>query len=146
MKPLSFLFARDPRVYSGVRRINVYLLRVLYLLIFAVVGRDSWSVLLEGTVANDMEGVVWSLWAAYGVVAAIGLLRPLAMLPVVFLEILYKVIWLGFFAYPAWASGSLIGSGYEELTGVFIWVLLPIVAVPWGYSFRTYILGIRSPA
>jgi hypothetical protein len=33
----------------------------------------------------------------------------------------------------------LAGSGAEGITAGFLWVILPIVAVPWGYAFATYV-------
>gem|GEM_PF-5226930 len=33
----------------------------------------------------------------------------------------------------------LTGSPAEGITSGFLWVILPIVAVPWGYAFVTYI-------
>ena len=39
---LKAIFQRDER-YEGVRRINIYLLRLLYILMFFVLGRDAWT-------------------------------------------------------------------------------------------------------
>ena len=55
------------------------------------------------------------------------------------LEIFYKVMWLVIVAYPLWTRGTLAGSGAEGITTSFVWVLLPIVAVPWGYAFVHYV-------
>ncbi len=60
------------------------------------------------------------------------------MLPIILLEIFYKVMWLAIVAYPLWARGTLAGSAAEGTTAAFLWVLLPIVVVPWGYVWRTY--------
>jgi hypothetical protein len=48
------------------------------------------------------------------------------------------VLWLMVVAYPLWSAGTLVGSSAEGTTSAFLWVLLPIVAVPWGYVFGTY--------
>jgi hypothetical protein len=63
----------------------------------------------------------------------------LRMLPILLLEIFYKVLWLTVVAYPLWSTGALAGSSAEGMTSAFLWVLLPIVAVPWGYVFGAYI-------
>jgi hypothetical protein len=52
---------------------------------------------------------------------------------------LYCVMWLILVAYPLWSKGTLAGSPAEETTSSFLWVILPIVAVPWGYAFANYI-------
>ena len=54
-------------------------------------------------------------------------------------EISYKLIWLVIVAYPLWSTNRLAGSPAEGMTHAFVWVILPIVAMPWGYAFRTYI-------
>ena len=61
------------------------------------------------------------------------------MLPILLLEIFYKVLWLIVVAYPLWSRGTLAGSPAEGVTSAFLWVILPIVAVPWVYAFQTYI-------
>jgi hypothetical protein len=53
-------------------------------------------------------------------------------------KIFYKVLWLILVAYPLWSKGTLAGSP-EDTTSAFLWVILPIVAVPWGYVFVNYI-------
>ena len=51
------------------------------------------------------------------------------------LEIFYQVLWLILVAYPLWVTGKLAGSPAEGTTSAFLWVILPIIAVPWGYVF-----------
>ena len=65
-------------------------------------------------------------------------IRLAEMLPIVLLEIFYKVLWLILVAYPLWSKGTLAGSPAEGTTSAFLWVILPIVAVPWGYVFVNY--------
>lgn len=74
----------------------------------------------------------------------IGVLRPLKMLPIILLEIVYKTIWLMVVAYPLWKTNTLAGSPAEGLATVFIFVAIPVVIMPWGYFFRTYILGKKT--
>lgn len=71
--------------------------------------------------------------------AGLGIIRPLKMLPILLLEIFYKVLWLVIVAYPLWSKGKLADSPAEGITSAVLWVILPIVAVPWGYVFATYI-------
>jgi hypothetical protein len=33
-------------------------------------------------------------------------------------------------AYPLWSSQQLVGSPAEEMTYAFLWVILPIIAMP----------------
>jgi hypothetical protein len=128
--------------YEGARPLNVYLLRLVFVLMFFVLGKDTWTEILTHRGAwEPMAAVAWCLWTAFATLAGLGILRPLKMLPILLLEIFYKVLWLGVVAYPLWAKGSLAGSDAAGITTSFLWVLLPIVAVPWGYVFVHYVLG-----
>jgi hypothetical protein len=114
--------------YDGVRPINIYLLRLLYILMFFVLGKETWT----------------HIWTAFATLAVLGIIRPLKMLPIVLLEIFCKLLWLILVAYPLWSKGTLAGSPAEDTTSKFLWVILPIVAVPWGYVFVNYIYKPRK--
>jgi hypothetical protein len=135
----SAVFQRDAR-HENVRRINIYLLRLLYILMFFVLGRETWThILTHKGPWEPMDAVAWCVWTGFATLAGLGILRPLKMLPIVLLEIFYKVLWLILVAYPLWSKGVLWGSPAEEVTKPFLWVILPIVAVPWGYAFANYV-------
>jgi hypothetical protein len=65
------------------------------------------------------------------------------MLPIVLLEILYKSIWLVVVGFPMLSAGTLDGSA-EEMMFSFGLVVLPIVATPWGYVYRTFLRRDRA--
>ena len=133
------IFHRDSQ-YDGVRRINIYLLRLVYILMFFVLGKDTWTQILTHQGAwEPTHAVAWCVWTAFATLAGLGIIRPLKMLPILLLEIFYKVLWLIIVAYPLWSKGSLAGSPAEDTASAFLWVILPIVVVPWGYVFVTYI-------
>jgi len=142
---LSYLFAQDHVHHEGVRSVNIYLLRVLYLLIAFFVGQTAWAYLFEARgEIPAMEGIVWCVWASFSLVCVIGIFKPLKMLPIVILEIFYKLIWLAFVAYPAWAAKTLNGTEVEEMLPLFLWVVLPICAVPWSYVFKSYVFTFKT--
>jgi hypothetical protein len=133
------IFQRDDR-FEGVRRINIYLLRLVFILMFFVLGRDTWTHIFahQGT-WEPGNAMVWCVWTAFATLAGLGIFRPLKMLPILLLEIFYKVLWLILVAYPLWSAGTLAGSSAEGTTSAFLWVILPIVAVPWVYVIENYI-------
>ncbi len=141
---LRNLLRPHPR-HQGVRKINVYLLRLLFTLMFLFLGIDAWTRILtsDGTWDPD-EAAAWSMWAGFSLLAGLGIINPVKMLPLVLLEIVYKLIWLILVAYPLWKADQLGGSPAEEMTYNFLWVLLPIIAVPWGYAVRTYAVRLRT--
>ncbi len=133
-------FGPDYERYEGVYKINIYLLRLLFILMFLVLGRTVWTHILTFKGSWDSEeAVAWCVWAAYSVLSVIGIIRPLKMLPLVMLEIFYKVLWLILVAYPLWSTNQLIGSPAASTTYSFLWVILPIIAIPWKYAFEAYI-------
>ena len=136
------IFAPDHEHYEGVRSINIYLLRLMFVLMFLFLGRDAWTYILthDGPWGSD-EAVAWSIFASFSVLAALGIVRPLKMLPLVMLEIAYKVLWLILVAYPLWSTDQLAGSPVEERTFAFVLVVLPIIAMPWKYAFDHYVRG-----
>ena len=75
--------------------------------------------------------------------ALLGIVNPLKMLPLVLLEIFYKLLWLGIVAFPLARNGELAGSPAEEMTIYFILVVLPILATPWKYVWHTYFRNLR---
>ena len=126
--------------YEGVRRINIYLLRLVFILMFFVLGKTAWTQILTHQGAWDpTKAIAWCVWTAFATLAGLGIFRPLKMLPILLLEIFYKVLWLIIVAYPLWSTGKLMGSPAEGTTSAFLWVILPIVVVPWAYVFSTYI-------
>lgn len=145
MPSLTAVFKPDHERYEGVRPINIYLLRLLFLLVVIFVASDSWSAILKHEGPWDhVRAAAMCMWAAYSVLAIFGLFQPLRWLPLVLFEIFYKVIWLVIVAYPLWSTNQLAGSPAEGMTHAFLWVILPIVAVPWGYAFRTYLWPARK--
>lgn len=150
--PMSLSIRRildsDHEHYEGVPRVNIYLLRLLFVLMFLFLGRDAWTQILTHRGPWDPDqAVAWCVWASFSVLAVLGIFRPLRMLPLVLLEIAYKVLWLIVVAYPLWSAGRLVEEPRaEHLTYVFLLVVLPIVAMPWKYAFNHYIRGRKTIA
>lgn len=141
---LAAAFKPDHERYEGVRPVQILLLRVGYLLVLVFVGYRTWASIF--THQGDWEpfsAAAVSMWASSSALSLIGIWRPLEMLPLVLFEIGYKTIWLVLVAWPLWQADRLVGSAAEEMTYAFLPVAGPILMVPWGYVFRTYI---GSPA
>ncbi len=135
------IFIKNSR-YDGIRPVNIYFMRLIYVLMFFVLGTDVWGYILSHSGNwNENEAVAWSVWAAFSTIALLGIFRTVQMIPILLLEIFYKALWLILVAYPLWRSGEFNGSGVEETTFAFILVVLPVLAVPWGYVVSRYIFG-----
>lgn len=141
---ILYVFRPDAERHDGVRPMNVYLLRALFLLMFLFVGFDSWSYILKHEGAWDpMKAAAWSMFASYSLLSVLGVFQPLKMLPIMMFMVLYKCVWLLFVAYPLWSAGQLAGSPAEGMARVFMWVPVAIVAVPWKYVLNRYVLNRR---
>ncbi len=145
MNPIAIArntFKRNYTHHEGVYNINIYLLRLLYALMFVFVTFPAWKVLLNQSHSmNNTEVAAWCMWGSYALISILGVFRPLKMLPIILFEIIYKITWLAVVAYPLWINDELHGSSVEARTNDFLWVILPIIAMPWQYFIRVYILG-----
>ena len=139
------IFERDFERYDGVRRINVYLMRVLFFLMAVFLAKDVWTYILGHPVAwAPQEAMAWSVWAGFSTLAILGVFHPVKMIPILLLEIFYKSLWLILVAYPLWQAGKLAGSAAEGETYVFLPVVVVILIIPWGYVFRTYVIDLKK--
>ncbi len=138
---IRYIFTPNDERYEGVRPINIYLLRLLYLLMAVFVATDSWTSIVTHQGSWDhVRAVAFCVWAAYSTLSVFGLINPLKWLPIMVFMIFYKSLWLMVVAYPLWRAHTLAGSPAEEMAGVFLMVPLPIIAVPWIYFFKNFIL------
>lgn len=143
---MSLPQAAAPHPAPRVHAFHIWALRVVYALMLVGMAPTAWSALLGHAGPWDPKaGVAFSVWAAYGSLALLGLLRPLRMLPIVLFMILYKSLWLAFVAYPLWRAGTLTGSPAEELATIFIAAPLFSLAVPWRYVLHRFVQP-RRPA
>jgi hypothetical protein len=141
------IFRSDPQRHDGVRPINIWGLRLFYLLMLVFVAPTAWRVLLthEGPWV-PLAAVAWAVWATYPVLALFGLLQPLRWLPILFFAIGYKTVWLAFVAVPLWRAGTMEGSSAQPIAESFLALPLLALVIPWGYAWRTYVVGAKSAA
>ena len=128
--------------YQGIRPIQVYVLKLFFLLMFVMAARDAWTELLthEGEWQPEIA-IAWCAIAAYTTLAGLGIFHTLRMLPIMLFMLLYKSLWLIFVAYPLWKNGTLAGSEAEGWAQIFMGIFIPMIFIPWKYIFKTYVLG-----
>jgi hypothetical protein len=131
-------FFRPSARYEGVRPFHIWALRAIYLLAFAFVGTWAWRSLLnhEGP-WEQYKSVAICVWAAYTTMLAIGILKPLTMLPVMLFMTFYKTLWLVLVWYPMSKAGTLT-PGMDAMAKDFMVLPLALVIIPWGYVWRNY--------
>ena len=95
MSIIKTIFTPDYVHYEGVRRINIYLLRLIYFLMLVFVGSDSWRAIITHQGPWDhVRAVAFCVWASYSTLSVLGLIHPLKMLPIMIFMIFYKALWL----------------------------------------------------
>ncbi len=115
---------------------RLYLMRLLYLLNFALLGLDVWPVIINHKGEWDpMHGVAFSFWAALSALSGLGLRYPLRMLPLLLLQLFYKSVWLIAVALPLSSAGRS-----TNLTKPFvIGIVLDLIVIPWPYVLANYV-------
>jgi hypothetical protein len=125
--------------HEGVRPIQLWGLRLFFLLMLVLVTPTAWNVLLTHQGPWDpLRGIAFAVWATYPALAVFGLIQPLRWLPLMFFTLGYKAIWLAFIAYPLWQAGTLWGTPTGEIAGSFLALPLLAAVVPWGYARRSF--------
>ena len=114
---------------------RLYVMRLLYLLNFLLLGLQVWPALIYHAGPWDpVKGVAFSFWAALSALSALGLRYPLKMLPLLILQMFYKSIWLLAVALPQWTA---IQS--SELVKVMLYgVVVDLLVIPWPYVLANY--------
>ncbi len=115
---------------------RLYAMRCLYLL--------ACVLLTAGVVAAFVQrqrpweptaGVAFSFWAALGALAALGVRYPLAMLPLLFMQLLYKLIWL----FAVYVPLRAVGRSPDLAAGMAIGIVLDVAVIPWAYVVVRYL-------
>lgn len=121
-------------------------LRALYALMAFGLGFVIWPQLLQpDSPVPDPPTVVRALLGALGLMAAVGLRAPLPMLPVLLFELLWKLVWVGVVALPAWRHDQLGTYGMATLIECLpVFVLFPLV-IPWPYVCARYLRKPGAP-
>jgi hypothetical protein len=118
---------------------RLYFLRAVYLLLAVGGSFISWAEILDPAASwKFMNGVVVCMLGALSLLALLGVRYPLQMLPLLFWEISWKLIWLLRIALPAWRSGHIDPAVSSNLFSCVL-VILVIAAVPWSYVWRHYL-------
>jgi hypothetical protein len=66
------------------------------------------------------------------------------MLPLLFFEMTWKVIWLARIALPLWASGRLDPDTAETASECLL-IVVYLFLIPWRYVFETFVRAPSEP-
>jgi hypothetical protein len=129
---------------GGLPTYRLNLMRIGYLVMGVGLALVKWPLFFrDGGVGSlpVFEGVVAALLTAMSLLAFLGLRHPLAMVPVLIFESLWKIIWLAAVGLPHLLAGSL----NAQLRSVFssvLFVVIILAVTPWDHVWARYV---RAP-
>lgn len=112
---------------------RITVLRILYLVIALALSSFVWSQLIFASADWPViTSIAKSMMAGMALLCVVGIRFPLAMLPILVFEMLWKTIWLAAIALPAWLGDrwtASIESVFIESVGVLVLYFI----LPWGH-------------
>jgi hypothetical protein len=129
---------------SEVSTFRLYLLRAMY--VFMAVGLAIFKLapaILHPENLSPQDSVIVSVLGGFALLAVLGIRYPLKMLPLLFFEFVWKVIWVLALGLPLLLSGGLDPNvsfgGTETLVNCLLGIVLVPLVTPWGYIFKHYV-------
>ncbi len=129
---------------------------LLFLYAYTIVGAGvtgAWTVLAPSSFASAFGirahdpftlGIVGCVYAAFGVVAALGVRAPLVFAPIFLVQLGYKLLWLVFVLVPNAARGAVPLYGWVLAVVYVSYVVLDLVALPFARWFGPRRRGLSS--
>lgn len=144
-------------IFKEVSTLRLYVMRSLYLLNFVGLGFAIWpevikqagniagtahrimgaELLYRGGAWDPLQAVAISFWAALSALSGLGLQYPLRMVPLLLLQLFYKLVWLTAVALPLWSAGQSTGFTKTFVVGA----VLDLIVIPWPYVLANYMTG-----
>ncbi len=119
-------------------------LKAVYILTIIVAGGLGLVIIIAPSTATSLLGVscdpaqygiIGSVFFAFGVLSVLGLRFPLRFVPVLLLQLVYKLAWLIGVAIPLFLQGRLPEGEVPTVIIFVITVALDLVAIPFRYLF-----------
>jgi hypothetical protein len=119
---------------------RLYLLRAMYAFTFVGLLLFRWPGILNPPPGISNAGtVVAMVLGAMSLLAVLGIRYPLKMLPLLFFELLWKVMWVVAWGFPLWSTQQLAPDSEQTLVSSLVGIVLVPLAIPWGYVFKQYV-------
>jgi hypothetical protein len=117
---------------------RLYVLRALYAILAAAEGPIQLQAFLHHAHWTPTSGAAHSFLLALALLSIVGIRYPLAMLPLLIYEVLWKMIWLCGYALPLWVANQVDAdtrNSFFQIAPVII--LIPLF--PWRYIYSNYL-------
>lgn len=124
---------------SEIGKIRLYAMRIVFFLTFIGLAPGAWQEIISpNETVEAYYGVAVSFWAALSVLALIGIVYPVKMMPLLILQFSYKLVWLVGVGYPLYSQGLLDESSEGLAMANGIGVIIDLLVIPWVYAFKKY--------
>ena len=131
---------------NEVSKLRINILRGVYLLIFIMFGSSIWpSIISPNGLWDPIEGVAFSFWGAFSLLSILGVRYPLKMLPLLFIQLTYKTIWLSAVGLQLWSAGKIDPVAAELVRACAMGVIIDLIVIPWPYVWSNYIWKPKPP-
>ncbi len=129
-----------------VSTLRLYLLRAMYAYMAVGLAIFRWPGIVNPPPGLSNAGsVVGIVLGAMSLLAVLGIRYPLQMLPLLFFELLWKVLWVLMWGLPLWSTQQLAPDSQETLISTLVGVVLVPLVMPWGYVFNQYVKAPGDP-
>lgn len=133
------------RIFPAVPFWQIYLLRLMFLLMAVVMGGFVWSQILFESAGWWWErGLAKSMLGALALLSLWGVRYPLQMLPLMVYELVWKTVWILLIALPAWLSDRMtveIEALFYDCVGVAVLYFI----IPWRYVYARFLTQPAEP-
>ena len=122
-------------------KLRLYSVKFLYLFTAIVVGISAWPAIINpGKPWDILQGVAWSFYAAFSLLMLLGVWLPSRMLPLMLLQLFYKLVWLAL-----WLAGHLTPDASGAIKTFAGAAVLDLIIIPWPYVFANYVQALFKP-
>jgi len=138
----DFADTNNRRQRGDVALWRLYVLRAFYLAIAVLEGAQIWPIIIQhtqnGKVWELMHGVAFCMLGALTALSFLGVRYPLRMLPLMFFEMAWKVIWLAAVALPLELAHKMDDDNMPTVIACSM-IAVVFLIMPWGYVWRQYV-------
>lgn len=141
-------------VLKEISTLRLYVMRSLYMLNFVGLGFAVWpevikqagnlggtplriigaELLYRNRAWDPLQAVAISFWAALSVLSGLGFRYPLRMVPLLLMQLFYKLVWLAAVTLPLWSAGQSTGFTKTFIVGAVV----DLIVIPWPYVVANY--------
>lgn len=130
---------------AEVSKLRINILRAVYLLIVVLFGFRIWPTIINPNELWDpLQGVAFSFWGALTLLSILGVWQPLKMLPLLFMQLTYKAIWMLAVGLQLWSAGEIDPVAAGLMRSNAIGIVIDLLVIPWPYVWSTYILKTKN--